>query len=395
MWLRQRDDQLQLQRMDTLCQPRMRHAEKKPRHAVSPGERKVNPSSLRREEPIQSQGPNSGSIQGPESSHPGFAKFRHVSARIRLATHSSDEKQSTCDWHAGRLVLCVAFAGGGDIILSASYAHMMIWYRSAKQGRSVMFDYRTIPSAVDAVAVSPSGLQFATGRRGLQAEGRINGGGTVEVWDVATQSVVRTLQGYTTTIQSLAFSPNETKLASGSWYGEIQIWDLTAGEFMLIKAHNDDWVCSLAFSPDGSYLLSGSADMTARIWDARNGRLLRSMLGHTNEINSVGFSADSTLNITGSDDRTVRLWEADTEELIQTFIGHSDWIHCVAISPEQRRIASGSDDGTIRLWDASSGEILDMYDLHDRLWSIAFSPDSKSVISGAYHGKVHLRKMEH
>ncbi|KAF9488487.1 WD40 repeat-like protein [Pleurotus eryngii] len=303
-----------------------------------------------------------------------------------------DEEQSMYDWHGGRSVLCVAFAGDGDIILSASYAQMMIWHRSAKQGRTVTFDSRTIPSAVDAVAVSPTGSQFATGRRGLRAKGIPSGGGTVQIWDVATQSVVRTLQGHTATIQSLAFSPNETKLASGSWYGQIQVWDLTTttDEFILINAHNFDWVCSLAFSPDGSYLLSGSADMTARIWDARNGKFLRVLSGHTDELNSVAFSADSTLVVSGSDDRTARLWKTDAGEVIQTLRGHSDWIHCVAISPDQRRIASGSDDGTVRLWDASSGEALDVYDLRDRLWPIALSPDSKSFISGTYHGKVHI-----
>ena len=68
----------------------------------------------------------------------------------------------------------------------------------------------------------------------------------------------------------------------------------------------------MAFSPDGTRIVSGSEDKTAKVWDARTGTTLLDLKGHTGEVTSVAFSPDGTRIVTGSLDKTAKVWDART-----------------------------------------------------------------------------------
>ncbi|KZP34597.1 hypothetical protein FIBSPDRAFT_11673 [Athelia psychrophila] len=87
---------------------------------------------------------------------------------------------------------------------------------------------------------------------------------------------------------------------------------------------HQDFVNSVVFSPDGQRVASGSADQTIRIWDAGSGALKAGpFTGHTDNINSVVFSPDGQRVASGSDDRTIRIWDAESGALkAGPFTGH-------------------------------------------------------------------------
>lgn len=72
----------------------------------------------------------------------------------------------------------------------------------------------TLDSLMTCFAFSPDGATIATGGEDKQ----------IRLWDVRRKRVVRTLEGHSEGIQSLAFSTDGTMLASAS--GEVKVWYL-------------------------------------------------------------------------------------------------------------------------------------------------------------------------
>ena len=72
-----------------------------------------------------------------------------------------------------------------------------------------------------------------------------------------------------------------------------------------LKDH-DDVVNSVTFSPDGSKIVSGSWDKTIRVWDASTGiKMLSPLKGHDSVVNSIAFSPVGSKIISGSEDKTI------------------------------------------------------------------------------------------
>ncbi len=97
------------------------------------------------------------------------------------------------------------------------------------------------------------------------------------------------------------------------------------------NAHSRD-INSVAFSPDGTKIVSGSDDKTIKVWDSGAPRaqnrpflaktdallacladkldlLSEKMNVHSGIIRSVAFSPDGTKIMSGSDDKTIKVWD--------------------------------------------------------------------------------------
>ena len=123
---------------------------------------------------------------------------------------------------------------------------------------------------------------------------------------------------------------------------------------MILKGHTHN-VMSVAFSPDGSRLASGSADSTVRIWSLSSGSTVSTLTGHKNCVNSVCYSPDGSSLASGSWDSTVRLWAVDSSTICsRVFRGHVDEVRTVCFSPDGNSLVSGGTDKSIRIWSVTS-----------------------------------------
>ncbi len=121
---------------------------------------------------------------------------------------------------------------------------------------------------------------------------------------------------------------------------------------MLRVLSHDVGVDSVAFSPDGTTLASGSTDSTVRLWDLTQPDAAPIILrGHDDAVRSVAFSLDGATLASGSNDYTVRVWDLMRLDVAPTIHNHEDVVHSVVFSPDGAMLASGSWDTTVRLWE--------------------------------------------
>lgn len=204
----------------------------------------------------------------------------------------------------------------------------------------------------------------------------------------------RTLQGHTKLIFSVAFSPNDKLLASGSLDETIRLWDVFSGKQILLfntEKNGVNWISSVAFSPDGKTLASASFDEVTKLWDVSTGKEIRELRRHQKGVNSVAFSPDGNLLATGSEDRTIHIWNLVKMVQLYDLKGHTKEVTFVAFSPNGKILASASWDGTVRLWNVDTGKEKGALTGHTKeVSSVAFSPDGKMLASSSFDGTVRL-----
>ncbi len=78
------------------------------------------------------------------------------------------------------------------------------------------------------------------------------------------------MQGHSSGITSVVFSPDGKYLASSSKDNAIKLWSIELQkEVTTLQGHSKS-VYSVAFSPDGKYLASGSFDKTVKVFSMEN-----------------------------------------------------------------------------------------------------------------------------
>ncbi len=231
-----------------------------------------------------------------------------------------------------------------------------------------------------AVALSPDGRTLAVAT-------------SVGVWLYgATTSRAQALLPTGSAVHSVSFSPGGT-LAAGLDNGRVELREVETGERIGTLWHADRGEVTVVFSPDGSRLASGSWDQVIRVWDVAT-RVQLATWEVVREGNgrrgSISFSPDGSRLVSGFDDGTVRLWDMATQAEVATLEGHKRAVTSVAYSPKGDRLASAGayGDGTVILWDVTAQTQVATLDPPGVRYaeSVVFSSDGSVLFTGLSPG---------
>jgi WD40 repeat protein len=212
---------------------------------------------------------------------------------------------------------------------------------------------------------------------------------TVRLWDVDTGNEIKKFEGHSSAVVAVAFSLDGRLVLSASRDKTVRVWDVSnAKEIRRFEVAGAGEVMSAAFSPDRQSVVTGSGqDAGAQFWNLANGQRIRRFEGHAGLVSSVAFSRKGDL-ITGSWDNTARLWNTATGKEVQRFEGHVQGLSSVEFSPEGCSILTTSRNGSAQLWNLDSGQMIGRfngllpfdYPTHT---GVAFSPDGRFVLTGS------------
>jgi platelet-activating factor acetylhydrolase IB subunit alpha len=171
------------------------------------------------------------------------------------------------------------------------------------------------------------------------------------------------LESHQAIVNSIAFHPTFTSLASGSDDTTIKIWDWELGELeRTLKGHTKAVLDVDYGGPKGgaTLLASCSSDSTIKLWDPANEyKNIRTLTGHDHSVSAARFIPTTTasnstagnLLVSASGDKTLRLWDVTAGYCLRTLQGHTGWVRDVCPSPDGWFLLSAGSDQTARLWD--------------------------------------------
>jgi WD40 repeat protein/TPR repeat protein len=198
----------------------------------------------------------------------------------------------------------------------------------------------------------------------------------------AADAQLAVLSGHGELVRSAAYSPDGTRIVTGSYDKTARIWDARTGVQLAVLSGHGDVVRSAAYSPDGKRIVTASADKTARIWDAHDGTELAVLSGHGDRVYWAAYSPDGIHIVTASYDKTARIWDARSGKELGVLSGHASRVYSAAYSPDGTRVVTASADRTARIWDARSGKQIAVLAADDAVvWSAAYSPDGTRIVT--------------
>jgi WD40 repeat protein len=95
------------------------------------------------------------------------------------------------------------------------------------------------------------------------------------------------------------------------------VWDAATGQEVLSLTGHTGYVYCVAYSPDGTRIVSGSSDHTLKVWDAATGQEVLSLKRHTRCIHSLAWSPDGQRLFAWDDQGKVLAWSAKTGKPVE------------------------------------------------------------------------------
>ncbi|MEP1095564.1 MAG: caspase family protein [Cyclobacteriaceae bacterium] len=124
---------------------------------------------------------------------------------------------------------------------------------------------------------------------------------------------------HTDRVHDIQISKDGKSMLTTGWDGKVILRELYYGGKVTEFEGHEGHVFTAAFSPDETKIATGGADNRILLWNT-SGEMLGQLTGHTSPVTSLSFHPDGNYLISGSQDGSIRVWNLDTKLEVYTHI---------------------------------------------------------------------------
>lgn len=240
-----------------------------------------------------------------------------------------------------------------DLLALAHENTVMFWNWQNDSKKTILQDNKE-PLGIRSVALYPKKEKGSNSQSQLMIL-TVNENRTVNLWQTVNwwQSDMISLPIKTWEKEGtiVRFNPKDgTFVTADSTKTTLKLWR-TDGHLLNTLSGHQDGINTISFTPDGLKLASGSYDQTVKLWRPNN--LVHVFHGHKKPVHDVRFSPDNQVIATISLDNTVRLWNKKgtpltTKPLAQFKNKKGEYLNNLFFLDNRTLIASF--DGEVKIW---------------------------------------------
>ena len=277
---------------------------------------------------------------------------------------------ATLEGHAKGVQLTSAcFSPDGSLVLTTSRdgtARMWNAHDGAAKGEPLSGHECGVASAV----FSPDGKTVMTAsdgrlyefefdeRTGERVSASItykNGNTTIRFFDVESGQHLRTIGELEGKVSVASFSSDGSLILTHCRNG-VHLHNVETGELVWKPARELRWnpAGGCVFGRDDDTIIKSDPVSGVAVWDIKTRKQLQLFSGASGA-ESVVLSPDRKLiaaRISG-DEESIGIWQVGNGKQLATMVGHEDRVTSMAFHPDSKSLITGSADGTARIWNAA------------------------------------------
>ncbi len=250
--------------------------------------------------------------------------------------------------------------------------------------------------------------------------------GALNLWDVNTAAVKKTLTGHAKNVTAMDISADGRMLATASADGTTRLWDLPSGEEgktltiaagpvkavrivdrkTVITGHADGKIriwnaftaknprstvnaygdMALAISADGKRALTAGGHGAAQLWKVQSGQGGKSLPSGGARFTAAAFTNDAV--VTGDSKGRVILWVEKGPP--KTLFTHEGGVNDVYVDRLSKHVASAGADRVVNVFDLDTNAVVALRGLPEAATAVAISEDGKLVVAADEDGDVRI-----